>query len=159
MKTLAVRVCGEPKAQPRVKAFRRGSHAGVYDPGTADGWKLLVRHEASKVWDAVKFTGPVAVELAFYMPRPKSHFGKNGLKATAPHAHTGKPDLDNLEKAVLDALTQLGIWDDDSQVAVVTKCKCYSPVPGALIVVKDRAEASVIAHAHRNRRDVWEASA
>jgi Holliday junction resolvase RusA-like endonuclease len=154
MKTLAVRVCGIPKAQPRVKAFRRGDHAGVFDPGTADGWKLLVRHEAAKEWDAVKFEGAVHVELAFYMPRPKAHFGKNGLKSTAPTAHTGKPDLDNLEKAVLDALTQLGIWDDDSQVAVVTKCKCYSPHPGALIVVKDRAEMSLIATAYSNRREI-----
>ncbi len=27
---------GIPKGQPRVRAFVRGRHAGVYDPGTAD---------------------------------------------------------------------------------------------------------------------------
>lgn len=29
------RVFGIPKGQPRVRAFIRGKHAGVYDPGQA----------------------------------------------------------------------------------------------------------------------------
>ena len=32
-------VHGEPKAQPRAKAFARNGRAGIYDPGTAEGWK------------------------------------------------------------------------------------------------------------------------
>ena len=32
-------VNGDPKPQPRPKAFKRGKHAAVYDPGTAEGWK------------------------------------------------------------------------------------------------------------------------
>jgi len=50
-------VAGIPKGQPRVKAFSRGKHAGVYDPGTSDGWKLLIRHEAQKAWDGVQWEG------------------------------------------------------------------------------------------------------
>ena len=30
-------VLGDPKGQPRPKAFSRGGHAAVYDPGTAEG--------------------------------------------------------------------------------------------------------------------------
>ena len=29
-------VAGEPKPQPRVRAYRLGNRAGVYDPGTAE---------------------------------------------------------------------------------------------------------------------------
>jgi len=30
---------GKPAPQPRVRAYRRGEHAGVYTPSTADAWK------------------------------------------------------------------------------------------------------------------------
>lgn len=134
--TLKFQVSGIPKAQPRVKAFRRGNHAGVYDPGTADGWKLLVREEARKAWDGKQFMGPVKVEIEFLMPRPKAHCNKNGLKIGAPLYHTSKPDLDNLLKAVFDALTNLGVWQDDSQIATVLaeKYYCYE-TPCALISI------------------------
>ena len=38
------------------------------------------------------------------------------LKPNAPKWHTDKPDRDNADKAVLDALTNLGLWGDDKQV-------------------------------------------
>jgi len=35
-------VSGDPKAQPRIRAFAINGHARVYDPGTAEGWKSLI---------------------------------------------------------------------------------------------------------------------
>jgi len=32
---MTIVIHGVPKAQPRVKAYRRGSHVGVYTPNTA----------------------------------------------------------------------------------------------------------------------------
>lgn len=117
---------GIPKAQPRVKACRRGGFTGVYTPGTADEWKGIIREAASKSWSGNQLVGPVDVRILFFMPRPKGHFRNNGtLKATAPGWVESKPDLDNLEKAVLDALTNLGVWRDDSQVCAVSKWKVY----------------------------------
>ena len=126
MITIEFNAYGIPKAQPRAKACIRGKRAGVYDPGTADDWKSIVRAAAKEVWNGVPFDGPVRVCLRFYMPRPKSHFGKNGLKESAPGFVTTKPDLDNLEKSVLDALTNVGMWRDDSQVVAVSKEKRYT---------------------------------
>lgn len=115
-------VHGEPKAQPRSRAFSRNGKAGVYDPGTAEGWKgaiaaSLKSHAGRAIPDALR------VDLIFYFPRPKSHFGtgRNAgkLKLTAPVWHTKKPDIDNLEKAVYDALSEksgIGLWKDDTQV-------------------------------------------
>lgn len=54
-------------------------------------------------------TGPVAVGLSFVMPRRKSE-----PKRTTP-AHTRKPDLDKLIRAVLDAMTGI-VFTDDAQV-------------------------------------------
>lgn len=41
-----------------------------------------------------------------------------------------KPDLDNLAKAVLDVLTQLGVWRDDAQVVSGSWEKLYHAVGG-----------------------------
>jgi len=124
MSTLTFTVQGEPKGQPRPRAFARkmGSiHvARFYDSDVADAWKRAVYCEvleaANKAgWQVT--TGPVSVALRFAMPRPKSHFGAKGLKPSAPQAHVGKPDADNLAKLILDQATRTErIWRDDSQV-------------------------------------------
>lgn len=129
---------GVPKAQPRAKACIRGNRAGVYDPGTANDWKSIVRGAARAQWSGKAFVGPVRVLLWFYLPRPKSHFTKKGLRTSAPHFVTSKPDLDNLEKSVLDALTNISMWKDDAQVAMVTKSKQYTEgTPRALIRIEE----------------------
>ena len=131
------KVTGLPKGQPRVKAFRRGNHAGVYDPGTADGWKLLVREAAYIARPSEPLTGPVTMKLAFTFPRPKSHFLKAGLRPNAPTLHTSKPDADNLAKAVLDAMGDLQCWwKDDAQVALLSVRKGYGETAGVFVEVE-----------------------
>lgn len=127
MLNLHFHIAGIPKAQPRVKAFRRGRFAGVYDPGTADNWKLMIRAEAKRSWSGVVSHDPIRMRVWFFMPRPKSHFAKDGSrKAKTPHFHTSKPDLDNLVKAVMDAINDCGnIWHDDSQVVDLEISKRY----------------------------------
>lgn len=124
--TVSFFVPGEPKAQPRVKAFRCGKFTGVYTPKTADAWKAAVRDAWGKSGSA-KFTwGPLGVSLSFSMPRPKSHYRANGdTKSTAPAMHNQRPDCDNLGKAVLDALTNAGAWTDDSQVVLLNISKRF----------------------------------
>lgn len=126
-------VKGLPKAQPRAKAAKRGAFVRVYDPGTADEWKLLVRDAANKAWQsngkAVVFK-PLSMVMSFAMPRPKGHYRSNGtLKSNAPRFCSTKPDADNLAKAVMDALTNLGIWHDDAQVCVLSVEKLYAIDP------------------------------
>ncbi len=125
-------VSGEPKGQPRPRAFfnKHTGRASVFDAGTAESWKGAVAIEASKHRPAEPIAGPVRLRINFAMPRPKSHYtaGKpeRGLKTGAPYRHVGKPDADNLAKAVMDALTQCGwFWRDDCQVAVLTVVKGF----------------------------------
>lgn len=123
-------VKGEPKGQPRPKAFARkfGNKwsARVYDPGTAENWKSLIAVAAVGLFKE-PMLGPVSLTLHFYMPRPKAHFKSDGLaKVTAPLWHCLKPDSDNLEKAVMDALTHIGAWRDDSQVCLKHTTKEYA---------------------------------
>lgn len=121
------RVNGLPKGQPRVRACRRGNHAGTFDPGTADDWKSLIAIEGKKHVQEKPIEGPVVMSVTFYFLRPKNHYGSRGqFKTWAPRYHVGRPDLDNAAKAVMDILTQIGMWKEDSQVAILHGIKLYA---------------------------------
>ena len=132
-------VPGTPKAQPRVKATIRGKHAGVYTPKTADVFKASIIAAVRLETCGRVFTGPLRVELYFDMPRPKSHFGTgkkaSEMKESAPYWHDQKSDVDNLSKAVLDALNNAGIWHDDAQVCQLAASKRWCLTGGVNIVI------------------------
>jgi crossover junction endodeoxyribonuclease RusA len=77
--------------------------------------------------------GPIAVGLEFVLYRPVST-----PKSKTPPA-TKKPDIDKLERAVLDALTHV-IWTDDAQVTIVLKRKRVAELgesPGVHVWVEE----------------------
>jgi Holliday junction resolvase RusA-like endonuclease len=128
--SIDVFVAGTPKGQPRPRAFSRGGKASVYDPATAEGWKSEIALALRK-WANTQHVGPVVVTMTFYFRRPKGHQLKSGLlKPTAPKWYTSRPDADNLEKAVLDACTQIGLWKDDAQVVELVAHKVWSAGTG-----------------------------
>lgn len=137
-------VVGFPKPQPRMRARAFAGHAQTYNPNTADDWKMIVRNEAFRAWrqsgNSNGWEGPLRVDLTFYFPRPKSHFRANGeLKPGASIWHTTKPDRDNSDKAVLDTLSNLGIWQDDKQVCDgrIQKRYCDGGKPGCWIKIQE----------------------
>lgn len=130
MKKFEFFASGEPKGQPRARAVIRGTRAGVFDPGTADGWKACVKLAAKEAGlVGAKLAGPLSLRLQFRFPRAAGHYKANNrsnpLKADAPNFKTGKPDADNAAKAVMDALTDIGAWHDDAQVVRLTVRKEY----------------------------------
>lgn len=144
MNTIKFFAAGLPKGQPRPKAFARNGIASVYDPGTAEGWKAQVALAARAHLPQTPLEVPLAVHLEFFFPRPKAHFGSGKrareIKPTAPGYHTSKPDADNAAKAVLDALTTLRVWRDDSLVTDLRVRKLYPNVDGAsgcLVVITE----------------------
>lgn len=133
-------VDGDPKPQPRLRAFARKMGdkfvARVYDAGTAEGWKSLIALAAKEHMPFVPMPGPISLEAHFFFARPKHHFTKKGLRPTAAHYHTVKPDTDNLVKALKDCMTTLGAWSDDAQVCMETVTKQYGPKPGVLVIIE-----------------------
>lgn len=112
MKTsLSFFVPGQPIAQPRHMKARTG---GRYikrrrdkSPHRIHAWKELIALIAKQQeWDIVKKPDAVMMTLRFFFRRPKS---------CRWQIHTVKPDKDNLEKAVKDALEGI-IYENDSQV-------------------------------------------
>jgi Holliday junction resolvase RusA-like endonuclease len=138
-------VYGTPKGQPRPRAFARNGLVRMYDPGTAEAWKGEIALAAKPHTPSEPIAGPVALNLQFYFARPKKHYKRETLRADAPYRHTGKPDIDNLCKAVMDALTQLRWWHDDAQVASLVGLKIYTEAgfEGVLVKVFAIAESEV----------------
>jgi len=125
-------IFGTPKAQPRPRAFARNGKARMYDPGTAEAWKSDIAGQTKKLHN-MQLEGPLKVYLFFSFERPKSHFKTDGksLKPNSPKRYfTKKPDADNLAKAVLDALTAMGVWKDDSQVVILDTTKTWCDING-----------------------------
>ena len=113
-------VYGSPVPQGRPKFYRRGGHVGVYDPVKSKDWKSEVRWQA--IENKVKILeGPLIMNLYFYLPRPKS------LPKKVLH-HTKKPDVDNLVKAIKDALRDI-CYHDDSQITQLFASKEYGTEP------------------------------
>ena len=97
----------------------------------ADAWKsrpCVARYRAFK--DEVRLRNvfiPVPCEITFYMPMPKS------WSAAKRHNHEGqphliKPDLDNLMKALFDA-----VFEDDAHIWDAHPRKIWSSKPGIRI--------------------------
>jgi Holliday junction resolvase RusA-like endonuclease len=99
----SVFVEGTPRPQPRP---RKGKYGNFYNPGTADAWKETIQI-SFLMGRKPKITGAVYLKVHFF-------FHKARINKIMPHAK--KPDKDNLEKAVMDALTGIQIWNDDCQV-------------------------------------------
>lgn len=134
MKRISVFVPGLPVAQPRSRAVSFGGHARMYNPGTANQWKACVIHALQGHAGTFPKDIPLRCDITFYLPRPAGHYGsgKNTgkLKVNAPTRPTGKPDRDNLDKAVCDAITAACVWHDDSQVTDGRIRKRYNEVFG-----------------------------
>ena len=116
-------VPGEPVPQPRPRVTTRGGHGHAYVPAKhpVNAYRRAVA-AAARAAGAGVHGDAVEIIIDFVFARPKSHLRKTGLAADAPQ--WPRKDIDNLEKAVLDALNGVA-WHDDSQVVRVVKSKRY----------------------------------
>jgi len=124
-------VIGEPKGQPRPRSFFNKStgHAAVYEKGTAEAWKSDIAIAARNHLPTSPLEGPVRLDITFVFQRPKRLMRKKDPEGFV--LHTAKPDRDNLDKAVMDALKNIGMFRDDSLVCSGLIEKFYAKKHGA----------------------------
>ena len=79
---------------------------------------------------------PVKVVVVFYMPEPKTMAKKRKGRGLP---HSKRPDLDNLLKAVLDAMNEV-VVKDDSRIWWLVAEKHYAGGPGVEISVTVEGE-------------------
>ncbi len=128
-------VPGEPKGKGRARSRIAKMGDGRqfvthYTPKDTVEYENLVRmaaHEAMR--GEAPTSHPCRVKLIAYCSIPASWSKKKQARALAGQVFpTGKPDLDNTEKAVLDGMNKI-VFRDDSVVCDVSKAKRYSSIP------------------------------
>lgn len=143
--TYTARIVGTPIPQPRHRVGAGFSgHPRAYLPPDhpVHAWKQVIVFGWRSSGQRAPLAGQLELRLTFRLPRPARHYGKgrnaSRLLPSAPAGHAQTPDVDNLTKAVMDALTTARAWADDAQVAFLTVSKVWcSPgeAPGVLIVL------------------------
>lgn len=134
---------GSKRAYPfRRKDGRLGAQV-VDDNRKSKPWKATVAECALAARTSPELLdGALAVSFAVYLPRPKSHFGKRGLRPSAPAFPTVKPDVLKLARAIEDALTGI-VWRDDAQIVKEVLSKEYGEPARVEIEVRVLASAGV----------------
>ena len=115
-------VPGDPVPQPRARITTRGKFAHAYTPKShpVHGYRSSLA-AAARAAGLTQTGEPLSVVIDAVFQRPKSHMNKCGVKATAPVLP--RPDVDNVGKAVLDALQD--VMGDDTMVARLVVEKSY----------------------------------
>lgn len=96
-----------------------------------------VEYQKMIAWEAKPYfpkllEGPISLEVTFLFPFPKRWRKKD--KIDKPHI--SRPDLDNLVKAIKDALNGIA-WKDDAQIYSIKCTKSYSSGPLISIKIKE----------------------
>lgn len=109
----------DPITNKQNKIGLAGNTLRVFRCSSALAYSKTLRALAKQQWLIKPIDGPLKVEVIFHVPRPKTISIK---KRKYPHC---KPDLDNLEKLLWDALEGI-VFVNDSRIVTKTISKQYS---------------------------------
>jgi Holliday junction resolvase RusA-like endonuclease len=116
----------EPAGSKRAFVNPKTGRAIVTDANRSSApWKREVAEAARAAMNGdLLIDGPINLTIVFHVPRPKGHFGKRGLRPSAPPYPAVKPDLLKLARGVEDALVGV-VYRDDSQIVIEQLRKLY----------------------------------
>lgn len=118
-------VRGEPVAAPRPRAAAFGGRARVYGAAAAHPvhtWRERIVAAVEAQYGGPPLAGPLRLDVEFYLGRPGRLCRKKDAEGPLPCV--ARPDVDNLVKAVKDALSGR-VYGDDCQVVEERARKRY----------------------------------
>lgn len=130
---IAFTVFGVPQPAGSKRAFNHATTGRVVvvdDARKSRPWKQEVAGAANMAAGSFRglLDGPLRLELVFWMPRPKGHYGtgRNAgkVRPSAPRFPAVKPDVLKLARAVEDALSGI-VYRDDAQIVDEVLRKVY----------------------------------
>lgn len=136
------KVDGEPQGKGRPRFSRKIGRA--YTPEKTATYESLIRSDFYRQNPNIRFdNGPVELTIRAYMsiPESKSKITK-AMMRSGYERPTKKPDIDNIVKAVMDALNGAA-WKDDKQVCELNVYKFYSDTPGLVVQITGDVESKV----------------
>jgi len=113
-----------PVAKARPRFVRMGRFMRAYTAEKTADYEQAIKLYLTQHRPAAVPEGALKIVLTFHMPKPKAWRGAV--------FHVKRPDLDNLVKAVMDAMHG-GWFKDDAQIAALSCSKVYSDQPGVQI--------------------------
>ena len=131
--TVHLEIPGPPQGKARPRMTKRGH---VYTPQATRDYEDAIAGIALKAMKGrMPIDGPVYLSLTAYYPVPASWSERKKLRAIAgDESPTVKPDLDNVLKAVADALNGI-VYLDDKQIVASELFKKYSSLPAVHVFV------------------------
>lgn len=154
-RSLMVVINLDPYPSPRPRFTRQGR---PYMPKEYTAWKKkFLKEWLTYGLDKFDAGVAIAVDLKFYIKPPKAiarvKKNQNILKAETWRV-VKKPDLDNLEKSVLDSVNGHA-YEDDNQISDLHSCKRYSLNPRVEIVIReDGLGQDEISSVRMGKRDI-----
>ncbi len=129
-------VPGKPVGKGRPRAARRGKGITLYTPEKTATYESTVALVASQAMAGRPLiAGPVNVLMKISLAIPASWSErKRDFALSGALLPTTKPDMDNVVKAVFDAINGV-VWLDDTQVATLHAIKRYGAVPGVQVMI------------------------
>ena len=110
--------------RPRPKQRPRFSMGHTYTPKETQDYEKTIRNMVSAEMTE-QYKEWAFVQMRFYYALPQSApKKKRQMVEIAPLMHTKRPDVDNLQKSVMDALNGV-LWEDDAIVFAVVAQKHY----------------------------------
>ena len=140
MQKLKFEVPGYPIGQGRPKFSTINGHAKAYDPEKSRNYKAYVKLLATQAMKEQGFTMldcPCCLDIMAFFEVPKSKSKKFKERALLGlERPTKKPDIDNIVKALQDALNGLA-YKDDSSIVYLSVAKCYSEIPRVEVILRE----------------------
>jgi crossover junction endodeoxyribonuclease RusA len=138
VKTLDFFVSGAPTPQGSKRAFvvkgkpvlteSAGDRLRIWRQDVRFAAKAAMEQASPDGWEPL--TGAVDVTLWFRLRRPKS-------LPKRVYYPVKRPDLDKLVRAILDALTSVGVFRDDAQVVTLDAFKRFDEKSGVGVTIKE----------------------